>query len=51
VNDRVSKRVSAGQTLDQVVAAEPTKPYDDKFGAGFLKPADFVRMLYSGKRG
>ncbi|HXN50043.1 MAG TPA: MBL fold metallo-hydrolase [Bryobacteraceae bacterium] len=49
VNDRVSKLVTAGQTLDQVVAAEPTKPYDDKFGNGFLKPADFVRMLYSGK--
>jgi len=49
VNDRVSKLVSAGQTLDQVVAAEPTKPYDDKFDKGFLKPADFVRMLYSGK--
>ncbi len=49
INDRVSKLVAAGQTLDQVVAAEPTKPYDDKFGKGFLKPADFVRMLYSGK--
>jgi len=49
VNDRVSKLVSAGQTLDQVVAAEPTKPYDEKLGKGFLKPADFVRMVYSGK--
>jgi len=49
VNERVSKLVSAGQTLDQVVAAEPTKPYDDKFGTGFLKAADFARMLYSGK--
>lgn len=49
VNERVSKLVSAGQTLDQVLAAEPTKPYDEKFGKGFLKPADFVRILYAGK--
>jgi len=49
VSDRVSKLVSAGQTLEQVQAAEPTKPYDDRFGKGFLKPADFVRMVYSGK--
>jgi glyoxylase-like metal-dependent hydrolase (beta-lactamase superfamily II) len=49
VNDRVSKLVAAGQTLDQVVAAEPTKPYDEKFGKGFLKPADFVRIVYAGK--
>lgn len=49
VNGRVSKLVSAGQTLDQVVAAEPTKPYDEKWGQGFLKPAAFVRILYLGK--
>ncbi len=49
VNERVSKLVSAGQTLEQVTAAEPTKPYDEKFGKGFLKPADFVHILYAGK--
>jgi glyoxylase-like metal-dependent hydrolase (beta-lactamase superfamily II) len=51
VNERVSKLVSAGMTLDQVVAAEPAKPYDEKFGKGFLKAADFVRILYAGKTG
>jgi glyoxylase-like metal-dependent hydrolase (beta-lactamase superfamily II) len=51
VNERVSKLVGAGQTLDQVVAAEPTKPYDEKFGKGFLKPAAFVGILYAGKTG
>ena len=49
INERVSRLVTAGQTLDQVVAAAPTKPYDEKFGKGFLKPADFVRIVYSGK--
>ncbi len=49
INDRVSKLVKAGQTLEQVIAAEPTKPYDEKWGKGFLKPADFVRLVYNGK--
>jgi len=49
VNEKVSKLVRAGKTLDETQAAEPTKPYDDKWGKGFLKPADFVRMLYAGK--
>ena len=49
VNEKVSKLVSAGKTLDETQAAEPTKAYDDKWGKGFLKPADFVRMLHAGK--
>ncbi len=49
VNERVSKLVSAGRTLEQVLAAGPTRPYDEKFGQGFLKPDAFVRILYAGK--
>ena len=49
VNEKVSKLVSAGKTLEQTQAAEPTKSYDETWGKGFLKPADFVRMLYAGK--
>jgi cyclase len=49
VSDRVSKLVSAGKTLEETLAAEPTKPYDEKFGGGFLQPAAFVRILYLGK--
>ena len=49
VNERVSKLVTAGRTLEQVTAAEPTKPYDARFGKGSLKPAEFVRILYLGK--
>jgi len=49
VNERISKLVSEGKTLEQIQAAEPTKSYDDKWGKGFLKPADFVRMLHAGK--
>ncbi|MGA2434084.1 MAG: MBL fold metallo-hydrolase [Bryobacteraceae bacterium] len=49
INERVSKLVAEGKTLAQAQAAEPTKRYDEKWGKGFLKPADFVRLLYLGK--
>ena len=49
VNERVSKLVRDGKTLDETQAAQLTKSYDEKWGKGFLKPADFVRMLYTGK--
>ena len=49
VNERVSKLVRDGKALDETQAAQPTKSYDEKWGKGFLKPADFVRMLYTGK--
>jgi glyoxylase-like metal-dependent hydrolase (beta-lactamase superfamily II) len=49
VNERISKLVRDGKTLDEMQAAQPTKSYDEKWGNGFLKPADFVRMLYAGK--
>lgn len=51
INERVSKLVAAGLPLDKVVAAEPTKPYDDTLGNGFMTPANFVRILYLGKTG
>jgi glyoxylase-like metal-dependent hydrolase (beta-lactamase superfamily II) len=49
VNDRVSGLISAGKTVEQTLAAEPTKAWDDKWGKGFMKSSDFVRILYAGK--
>jgi len=49
VNERLSALIKAGKTMEQAQAAEPTKPWDDKWGRGFLKGPDFVRMLYAGK--
>jgi glyoxylase-like metal-dependent hydrolase (beta-lactamase superfamily II) len=51
VNEKVSSAMKGGKTLEQLQAAEPTKDYDAKWGNGFLKPADFVRMLHMGKSG
>jgi glyoxylase-like metal-dependent hydrolase (beta-lactamase superfamily II) len=44
--DRVAALVKAGKTLEQVTAAAPTADLDAKWGQGFLKPAQFVAILY-----
>jgi glyoxylase-like metal-dependent hydrolase (beta-lactamase superfamily II) len=49
INERVSRLVREGKTLEQTQAAEPTKPWDEKWGNGFLKPAQFVELLWNGK--
>jgi glyoxylase-like metal-dependent hydrolase (beta-lactamase superfamily II) len=49
VNERVTALVKAGKTLEQAQAAEPAKEWDEKWGKGFMKSSDFVRMLYAGK--
>jgi len=51
VNERVSALFRAGKSLEQALAAEPTKDWDEKWGRGFLKGPDFVRLLYAGKAG
>jgi glyoxylase-like metal-dependent hydrolase (beta-lactamase superfamily II) len=49
VNERVTALIKSGKTLEQTQAAEPTKEWDEKWGKGFQKSSDFVRMLYAGK--
>jgi len=49
VNEQVTALIKAGKTLEQTQAAEPTMPWDEKWGKGFLKGSDFVSMLYAGK--
>jgi cyclase len=47
VRDRVLPLVKAGKTLAQAQAAKPTASYDEKWGKGFLKPDDFVGIVYA----
>jgi cyclase len=44
---RISSMVKAKKTLAQVIAAKPTKDYDGKWGNGFLKPDQFVEVVYT----
>ncbi len=44
--DAVAKAAAGGRTLDQVVAAKPTAPWDAQWGGGMIKPELFVTMIY-----
>ena len=46
VRDRVTKLVSEGRTLDQVMEAKPLADLDRVWGTGFMKPATFLQTVY-----
>lgn len=43
----VAKLVKEKKTLEQVVAAKPTAPWDEAWGKGFMKPDVFTTVLYN----
>ncbi len=47
LHEQLSEFKMAGRTVDEVIAAAPTKEFDEKFGKGFLKPEQFVRIAYT----
>jgi glyoxylase-like metal-dependent hydrolase (beta-lactamase superfamily II) len=51
IRDRVKALVTAGKTLDQVKAAQPTKDFDAKWGGGFLKADVFTAIVYQSLKG
>lgn len=51
VRARIGALVAAGKSVDEVQAAHPTAAYDAAWGNGFLKPAQFVSILYAGLAG
>jgi glyoxylase-like metal-dependent hydrolase (beta-lactamase superfamily II) len=48
IRSRVAELKKAGKTVDEVIAAAPTAPYDSKYGQGVIKPALFVTLVYRG---
>lgn len=46
--ERFSKMKAEGKSVDEVVAAAPSKDFDEKLGQRFLKPDQFVRITYTG---
>ena len=36
-----------GKSLEEVLAAKPTKDLDEKWGKGFMNPETFVRVAYT----
>jgi cyclase len=46
VSSRMRKMIAEQSSLEQILAAEPTKDFDDEYGNGAIKNAAFVEMLY-----
>jgi len=47
VRQRVKLLVAAGKTIDEAVAAAPTKDFDAEWGRGYVSPDVFVRMVFT----
>jgi glyoxylase-like metal-dependent hydrolase (beta-lactamase superfamily II) len=47
VHERMTKLIKDGKKIDDIVAAKPTADYDAKWGGGFLKPDQWVQIIYS----
>ena len=46
VRESVAGAIAAGRTVEDVVASKPTARFDAVWGKGFMKPDDFVRIVY-----
>lgn len=44
--DAVRAAMAGNRTLEQVKAAKPTAPWDEHWGAGFVRPDAYVETLY-----
>jgi len=46
VHDRVQKLIADGRSRDDVIAAKPTRDLDAQWGRGFMKPDQWVGIVY-----
>ncbi len=47
VRDRIAKMIKEGKTLDQAIAAEPTKDFNEGRLSGNITPARWVTLIYT----
>lgn len=47
VRQRIKVLITAGKTMDEAVAAAPTKDFDAKWGSGYLTPDVFTKIVFS----
>ena len=45
--DGIQPLIEDGRTLEQIIAARPTADLDPEWADGFIRPAQFVRMVYT----
>ncbi len=46
MRDKIQAMVHSGMSKDAVIAAKPTQDYDAEWGAGFMKPDQWVGIVY-----
>lgn len=46
IRNNVRRLMHQGHTLEEVIAAKPTRAFDSKWGQGFLPPDQFARLVY-----
>ena len=51
VRHRIKDLIAAGKTMDEVVAAMPTKDFDARWASGYVTPEVFTRMVFSSLAG
>jgi cyclase len=51
VRQRIKVLITAGKTMDEVVAAGPTKDFDAKWGRGYVSPEVFTKIVFSSLTG
>jgi glyoxylase-like metal-dependent hydrolase (beta-lactamase superfamily II) len=44
--DRIKSLVSAGKSVDEIIAAKPLAEFDGTWGKGFIQPDQFLRLLH-----
>jgi len=47
VRQRIKVLITAGKTMDEAVAAAPTKDFDAKWGSGYVAPDVFTKIVFS----
>jgi cyclase len=47
VRQRIKALITAGKTMDEAVAAAPTKDLDAKWGNGYVTPDVFTKIVFS----
>jgi glyoxylase-like metal-dependent hydrolase (beta-lactamase superfamily II) len=51
VRQRIKALITAGKTMDEAVAAAPTKDFDTKWGTGYVTPEVFTKIVFSSLTG
>ncbi len=49
IGEKISKMYKSGKTVDQAIAAAPTRKYDERWGKGMVTPENLVKLIYQGK--